>query len=915
MLRIASVLIVLGLMVVPALAGDWLLSDNLDKTLIYTSSTYEEFLLQGERYTSPRGGLVFATATQTKNGALRPYAKGMQVKGEARPGQMLVAGAALGKDTCVEFVVTDGSRLSFQYGLCDEAVKAKNEGTQVTIELIAGGKTAQQEISLTKNQWSEQTVALPKPGPVLVRLTAKRLGFGNYNWTALVVKGDGALEPLDKVRALSPAGAKVRVARAQLKPSPYRVTVKPGYDILFYRDQPFLSYAAKGHPAGAHAIQAEAGINTYYQEGLSFAPWWPANTPAPSLGETSSVKLDLQLCQQYNMPFKTAMSMAHCTPFLPPWLVEKEKLGFTGHKMRRGGPTHASIFRAKTLQWHEAGVKGWVDAFKDQPVIFVFGQEEVPEDLDDYGDEAAASWRAWLSKRFHGDFKAFSAYVGGVKGVSTFDAAPYLKRFQPAAGAGMPMRLAWLKFLWLQDTYGDYLEKIFAYTRSVAPGVPVTQRYVYSPCGVQASRRAKSDYNYTFGHLSVEGVPNGPGVGMKPWSGLFAHAGTLPFPRGCSIGKTYDRVVRRGPITEAEWRLNMWVALADGMTGFEYQPFFAVWGEGWAGAALATAAGALNDTGRVSAKVMGEAIGYSKHMMKYDRYEDVAVFHDAAFNAQDIGGRYSQSKVGLYTLIRETGFHPAVLTAWDMTAQNLKGRKVLVLGGSTAIAPEIQDAIRAYVRDGGTLVTVFCADGAGFPGCNSYGHAAPLRDSAQTQSFGSGGDKTHLGDVLGVVQASGRAARKTITMPQLKPASLDAFNKLVQEKKWVETPPCVQTLALAPEAKVLATFDDGSPAVFERAFGKGRAITFAFDMGVIANNLTLDPLYSLWSQTLSGLGCRKALDTKNWRVFGGAWRDDDGVRVVFLTNLDKASPQTAALPNGRTVTLAPGATHTEVIKP
>jgi len=914
MLRIASIWVVLSLLVVSAHAGDWFLGENLDKALIYAGSTYEEFALEGVRYTSPRGGLIFATAPRQKDGSLKPFAKGMQIKGEARPGQILMAGGSLGKDTCAEFVVAGGSRLVVEYGLCDEAVKAKNEGTRLAIETITGGKTARVEVTLNQNQWSEKTVELPKPGPVLVRLTAKRLGFGNYNWTALVVKGDGAIEPRDKVLALSPVAAKVHVAKADLKPSPWRVTAKPGYDILFYRDQPFLSYAAKGHPAGAHAIQVEAGVNTYYQEGLSFAPWWPANAPAPVLGETSSVKLDLELCQRHNMPFKTAMSMAHCTPFLPPWLVEKEKLGFTDHKMRRGGPTHASIFKPKTLEWHKAGVSGWVAAFKDQPAVFVFGQEEVPEDLDDYGPEAAALWRAWLKQRFNGDFAAFSDYVGGLKGIASFDAVPYLKRFEAPRDAGKPMRLAWLKFLWLQDAYGDYLEKIFAYTRGVAPGVPVTQRYVYSPCGVQASRRAKSDYNYTFGHLSVEGVPNGPGVGMKPWSGLFAHAGTLPFPRGCSIGKTYDRVVRRGPITEAEWRLNMWVALADGMTGFEYQPFFAVWGEGWVGAALASAEGALNDTGRVSAKVMGEAAGYAKHMMKYDRYEDVAVFHDAAFNAQDIGGRYTQSKVGLYTLIRETGFHPAVLTAWDMTAQNLKGRKVLALGGSTAIAPEIQDAIRAYVRDGGTLVTVYCADGAGFPGCNSYGHAARLRESALTQSFGSGGDKVHLGDVFGVVKASGRGPRRSVAL-NAAPVSLAAFNDLVQEKKWVDTPACVEALELAPGAKVLATFDDGSPAVFENAFGKGRAITFAFDIGLIANNLTIAPLYALWSDTLSGLGCRKAVDTKNWLVFGGSWRDDAGVRVVFLTNLDKANPQTAALPNGRTVALAPGATHTEIIKP
>ena len=112
---------------------------------------------------------------------------------------------------------------------------------------------------------------------------------------------------------------------------------------------------------------------------------------------------------------------------------------------------------------------------------------------------------------------------------------------------------------------------------------------------------------------------------------------------------------------------------------------------------------------------------------------------------------------------------------------------------------------------------------------------------------------------------------------------------------------------------MIATFDDGSPAVLDHRFGKGRAVTFAFDIGRIANNLTLDPLYQWWSDLLASLGCRKAVDTGNWRVEGGAWHDDAGTRVLFLVNHDPAHAQTAAFPDGRRLTLPPAGTRILVI--
>jgi hypothetical protein len=316
----------------------------------------------------------------------------------------------------------------------------------------------------------------------------------------------------------------------------------------------------------------------------------------------------------------------------------------------------------------------------------------------------------------------------------------------------------------------------------------------------------------------------------------------------------------------------------------------------------------LTPTGEAGERVMKEVLRLSPRMMHYEQYPDVAVFHDASFNTSPFAGRWGQSKVGLYTLIRETGFHPAPLTEWDMTPEGLRGRKALVLAGSLSIAPEIQSAIREYVREGGTLVTVFCSDGQGFPGCNGYDYACKPRESASARSFDNPKAIAHLGDVLGIAEGGGLTAREQVCSERYGTIALRDFNALAAEGKWVAQQACCAKLTPRPEATVLATFEDGSPAAIEHRFGKGRAVTLAFDIGLIANNLTVPPLHQWWSDLLSSLGCRKVVDTGNWFVEGGAWHDDAGRRLIILVNHDMQNAQTAQTPDGKSIRLEAGKT-------
>ena len=893
----------------------WSLADHFDCLLIYDSNHFREYPYNDKDIRSPGGGILKRVTADLPGGKLKPLLRGSEVGGELRAGQLLLSGESVLNATVVEFVVAGGRQIEIEYGLADHAREKGNSGTHLVVEVHAGGKVDRQTLSITENRWAAQNIALPPARKALIRLVARRrAGRSSVNWSCVVVRGDGRLGTRDQARQLSQNCERIGKVDLSLPPSPHRVVARPGYDVLFYRDQPWVSFAVKGYPAGSQEQQKSVGVNTYYQEGLTFPRYWKEGSPTVEVGEDSPLYDQLRLCQKYDLPFKSSLSMAHCSPFLPAWLVSRENLGLEEHKLRRGGATHTSFIKPATLRFHKQGLEGWIKPFLHQPTVFVLGQEEDASLWDDESQEALASWHAWLRRRFDGRWADFSKYMGGVKEIEGFDGVPKPNEYEPDARFGYPMRPAYLKLRWITDSYSDYMEQLLKFLRERAPGVPLTQRYVNWPGGVDVCRRLKFDYNYTFGHLSVEGIPNSYGIGRKSWSGVYAHMGTLPLPRGGSIGKAYDRKIRRGPMNESEWRTNAYTLVANGCCGFEYSTLTPCWGPKWEQSALLDGDLHLAPTGQAGQRVMKEILAMAPHMLHYEQPADVAVFHDAAFNTGRFAGPWSQSKVGLYTLVRETNFHPDPLNELQMTAESLRGRKVLVLAGSLSIAPEIQEAIRHYVRQGGTLVAVYCADAAGLPGCNSYEYACKPRQSAAVCSFEEPPAVAHLGDVLGVRQAGGLTRRATIRFGTHQAVSLAPFNALVPEKRWVDKDAAAATFVPAKEAKILATFDDGSPAAIEHRFGEGRAITVALDLGLIANNLTVPELYDWWSELLAGLGCRRAVDTGNPFVEGGAWHNDQGERLVLLINHDLQRAQKARLPDTENVLLEPGQAISRVFK-
>lgn len=212
---------------------------------------------------------------------------------------------------------------------------------------------------------------------------------------------------------------------------------------------------------------------------------------------------------------------------------------------------------------------------------------------------------------------------------------------------------------------------------------------------------------------------------------------------------------------------------------------------------------------------------------------------------------------------------------------------------------------------GGSLVAFFSGARAGFPGCNSYDFKGAFETNTQ-RSFEP--DGKHLGDVLGIIGAGGPGRTEEIRWPGFS-VDMSPVNEMIIEEQWMDFPVCATGVVLSEEAEVLAVFDDGSPAAWRHPYGAGMVYGYAYDLPAIANNMTIPALYGQWDGLMERLGCRKVLDTGDYYVEAGVWRDREGRRTVFLVNHDAERPRSVALPDGVVVRLLPGESVSRVIGP
>jgi beta-galactosidase len=158
-----------------------------------------------------------------------------------------------------------------------------------------------------------------------------------------------------------------------------------------------------------------------------------------------------------------------------------------------------------------------------------------------------------------------------------------------------------------------------------------------------------------------------------------------------------------------------------------------------------------------------------------------------------------RSVAGYHRMFFERNIPVALPSARGLTAAALKRYKLVIVPYPLLMSGDVAAALEAYVRDGGHL---FVEARAGWQ--DERGHAQPV-----LPGFG-----WHR--LLGV--------RETQVLP-VKQANVRWGDRQFSGTGFVE-----QFEALAPDARIVATFEDGTPAAFERRSGTGRAMilgTFA----------------------------------------------------------------------------------------
>ncbi|MBM4047715.1 MAG: hypothetical protein FJ279_21630, partial [Planctomycetes bacterium] len=125
----SALMFFMALLTCRAALADWSLYDSFDRVLVYDGMYFKEYAYGPQDIKGAGGGrLMWAVFPKPEGGSkrldaqtrieLKPYAEGMGIQGELRPGQVLLSGESVMTPAVVEFVVRGGRRIELEYGLC-----------------------------------------------------------------------------------------------------------------------------------------------------------------------------------------------------------------------------------------------------------------------------------------------------------------------------------------------------------------------------------------------------------------------------------------------------------------------------------------------------------------------------------------------------------------------------------------------------------------------------------------------------------------------------------------------------------------------------------------------------------------------------------------------------------------------------
>jgi hypothetical protein len=164
-----------------------------------------------------------------------------------------------------------------------------------------------------------------------------------------------------------------------------------------------------------------------------------------------------------------------------------------------------------------------------------------------------------------------------------------------------------------------------------------------------------------------------------------------------------------------------------------------------------------------------------------------------------VGSNVSQEeRKNLWYALRNAGYRVDFVTEEDVKDGLLKNYKVLYVCGQN-LERKAADGIKTWVQDGGVLYAT-----AGAARKNEFDEPLTTLDEVLGRGAQQSYDRYH-GPL--------RARLELLFLKPLDKVTIDgnSFDALASKEKF----------ALAPEAQVLATYADGSPALVKQSFGKG----------------------------------------------------------------------------------------------
>lgn len=217
-----------------------------------------------------------------------------------------------------------------------------------------------------------------------------------------------------------------------------------------------------------------------------------------------------------------------------------------------------------------------------------------------------------------------------------------------------------------------------------------------------------------------------------------------------------------------------------------------------------------------------------------------------------------------------------VLRGAALTAGELAGRSVVVLHDA-APGEEAARRLRAWVERGGGLIV-----------------AAGERGGAR--SWPAALAEVLPGTVGEVVdRADGRGGRLAVldrSHPALAPFDAPRSGDFSAARFFR-----YRRLTPAADAAVLATFDDGAPALLERRVGEGRALLWGSTLDAYWSDLALQPVYLPFVHQLVRYAAAYT-DTRAWRTVGEGLELDRAAGDAATSSTGAAPPTVVVAPSG-----------------